>query len=857
MKKSVWIHVGMVAAMLAIACVCFSPVLGGKEMYQGDTQKFEAMVKETKDYHARTGEYALWNSAMFGGMPIYQVGGNPPMKSIMTPLRRLANLEFLGVGVGRTIGVLFLYLIGFYVALLVLGCSPWLSLLGALAFGLGSYNIIIVEAGHISKAWALAMTAPILAGMVLCLRRDNKTTRQQDDKTSGLVAPKSRSLVDSKKKDWLWGGLLFTVALGLQLNFNHIQITYYTLIGAVLLGVVYLIYALKERFLPKLAAGAGILLLGCALAFACNARMLVVSQQYAKQTMRGGNAITVTPEDLYHDSEPASISGKKSGLDIDYAFSWSYGIGETYTLLVPGAMGGGSGEPVGKESASYKAFRQEQMPLYWGDQPFTSGPVYFGAIVVFLALMGLILVKGPERWWLLAATVVAILMSWGRHFMPLNEWLFNHLPLYNKFRTPSMSLVLANVCMVILAMLGLRELFSKEVDSRRKRLALYIAGGVMAGAVLIGLVVSNSLPFAGAVDEQMAPQYGAQWRQIQDIFIQDRKALFTADSWRSLLFVALAFAALWFYLWRCGRSNRNNQTGLTVGVVLVLTVLVVVDLWGVDRRYLSDKNYVSAQQLKLRPDAWDATIDQMAAQYGDQDYRVLNLATNTFNDSKPAAFHHQIGGYSAVKMRRYQDIIDFYLSRHINMGVLNMLNARYIVVQGGQVQRNPEALGNCWFVQEIRCVDDANAEILALNDFDPATTAVVDNSLFSIPNSQFAIDSSDHIEMVHQHPYNPDYLKYTSHTSGDQLAVFSEIYYDPDWRAYIDGKPAEYIRANYILRAMVIPAGDHVIEFKNDAPLFHKMNTVTLLGSVVLVLLAAGAIVLCYRKKASNKNSEQ
>lgn len=828
---------GLIVVMFAVACIYFSPALDGKVVYQGDTQKFEAMVKETKDYHAKTGEYALWNSSMFGGMPIYQVGGNPPMKSVVHPIRKVVNLEFLGLG--RSVGVLFLYLLGFYVALLVLGCSPWLSLLGALAFGLGSYNIIIVEAGHISKAWAMAMMAPILAGMVLCMR-----------------GPKEGR---DKKKDWLWGGLLFTLALALQLNFNHIQITFYTLIAAVLLGVAHLVYSLKDKYLPKFALGVGILLVGAGLAFACNARSLVVSQQYAKQTMRGGNAITVTPEDLYHDGEPASIGGKKSGLDIDYAFSWSYGVGETYTLLVPGAMGGGSNEPVGEDSQSYKTFRQKNMPLYWGDQPFTSGPVYFGAIVIFLFIMGLILVKGPERWWLLAATLLAIVMSWGRNFMGFNEWLFNNLPLYNKFRTPSMSLVLANVTMVLLGMLGLRELFSEEVNIKRKRLALFISGGATAAMLLIGLVVGGSLPFTGVVDEQMAPQYGAQWSQIQNVLIQDRKALFTSDSWRSLLFVALAFAALFVYLRLASKTSRK---GLTLVISLVLMLLTVIDLWGVDRRYLNENNFVSEQKFRLHPDQWDATIDQYALQFGDEDYRVLNLATNTFNDSKPAAFHHQIGGYSAVKMRRYQDIIDFYLARHINMGVLNMLNARYIVVNNGQVQRNPDALGNAWFVERAKMVGDANGEIMALNTIDPKNTAVInwadEQKLDAVGKSMvvendtvfsFAVDSAATIVMEHQKPYNPDYLKYTTHSQNHQLAVFSEIYYEPDWRAYIDGKPAEYFRANYILRAMVIPAGDHVVEFKNEAPLFHKMNIVTILGSIVLVLLAAGGIVLVYRKK--------
>lgn len=831
----------MVMVALTVSLACFAPALSGKAIYQGDTQKYEAMVKETKDYQKKTGVYVHWNSAMFSGMPAYQVGGNPPVKSVFTPLQNVGTLKFLGLE--RNAGVLFFYLIGFYVALVALGCSPWLSLLGALAFGLGSYNIIIVEAGHITKAWSLAMTAPILAGMVLCLRE--RRTKNGERRTE-----------NGKWRDWLWGGLLFTLALGLQLICNHIQITYYTVIGAVALGVVYAIYAIVQRRFPQFLAGVGVLVAGAALAFACNARTLMVSQEYAKQTMRGGNSITVTPEDLYHDGEPASIGGKKNGLDIDYAFSWSYGVGETYTLLVPGAMGGGSGEPVSKESASYKNFRQEQAPLYWGEQPFTSGPVYFGAIVVFLFLLGVLLVKGPQRWWLVAGTLVAIVMSWGHNLMPVNEWLFNHLPLYNKFRTPSMSLVLANVTMVLLGMLGLRELFDKEVPRRRKEVALYISGGVTAVVLLAGLVVSGSLPFTGASDRQMASQYGNQWPLIQSIFIEDRKALFRSDTWRSLLFVVLAFAVLCLYLRMEGKKGRG---ALPAVMSIVLAVLVVVDLWGVDRRYLNEKNYVSQQQLKLRPDPWDATIDQYAMQYGDNDYRVLNLATNTFNDSKPAAFHHQVGGYSAVKMRRYQDIIDFYLSRHINMQVLNMLNARYFVLQGGEVQRNPEALGNCWFVQDIQWVDDANGEILALNDFNPATTAVVDQSLMGEVMNGFAprYDSTASIVMMMEKPYNPDCLKYTSHSTTDQLAVFSEIYYEPDWRAYIDGKRAEYIRANYILRAIIVPAGDHVIEFRNEAPLFHRMDRVTVIGSVVLVLLAAGAIVLYYRKGGKQSESRE
>ena len=782
------------------------------------------MSKENVDYMASTGRYSFWNSAMFSGMPGYQIGGNKPSPSLIIPARHLVTLHYIGLE--RNIGILFLYLLGFYVALIALGISPWLALLGALSLGLGSYNIIIIEAGHISKAWALSMVMPIFAGMILCFRKKTDTA-------------------NSKLKDYLIGGIMFSLALTLQINFNHLQITYYTIIGAFCLGVGYAVYSIIEKNIKSSLMGLAIILVGCVFAVGCNARQLFVNQQYAKYTMRGGNAITLTPEDLYHDGEPESIAGKTSGLNLDYAFSWSYGKGETYTLLVPGAMGGGSGETVNKNSASYKAFRQTQMPLYWGDQPFTSGPVYFGAIIIFLFLVGVILTKGPDRWWILAATILAILMSWGRHFMPFNEWLFNNLPLYNKFRTPSMSLVLANVVMVFLAVLGLKQLMSDDVTTKRKNIALYVSGGISAITLIIGLIVSGGLSYSGVSDTQMAAQYGDQWARIQDIFIQDRKALFVRDSWRSLIFIALACALLWFYV------NKLAKAKYAVSMVsLFMIVLVVADLWGVDRRYLNEKNFVRSSAMKLLPDTWDTTIDQMAAQYGDEDYRVFNLAVNTFNDSKPSAFHHQIGGYNAAKLRRYQDLIDFYMSRHINMGVLNMLNARYVVMNNGQVQRNTDALGNCWFVDEIKAVDNPNDEILSLNDFNPATTAIVNTSEFKLQNSNFTPDNTDRIEAEHLKPYNPGKVCYKSHTTGNRLAVFSEIYYEPDWFAYIDGKRADYIRVNYILRGVEVPAGDHIIEFYNEAPLAEMSDMVALVTSILFWLTVVVTIVVfVFRKK--------
>lgn len=822
MKKKVLLHVGMILAMLVVACVYMSPALGGKAIRQGDIQKSEAMAYRQLKVKEQTGIVPNWAPSMFSGMPGYQIASEQP-KSVFQVVRNLLIMRPLGVE--RNIGVIFLYLLGFYVAMLALGVSPWLALIGALGFGLGSYNIIIIEAGHITKAWAMSMMAPILAGMVLTLRSAIDATLEKRRRNIRV----------------LLGSLLFTVALILQIAFNHLQITFYTAIACVAIGVAYLVTAIVKRRFPQFALKVAILLVGAALAFGCNIRLLLVNEEYAKYTMRGGNELTVTPEDLYGDNE-ARPQNTSTGLDIDYAFNWSYGVGETYTVLVPGAMGGGSGEKVSHESSFYRTFRSDQAPLYWGDQPFTSGPVYFGAVVLLLFLVGMIVTRGPERWWILVATVLGVILSWGHNFMPFNEWVFNNLPLYNKFRTPSMALVLSNVCVAIMAVLALKSVFDKQRDRKRINLGLYIGAGTLCGLIIIVLIASGSFSYSGASDRQMAAQYGSQWDTILSVLVTDRAALLKADSWRSIIFILLAAVTLWLY-----NNDKIKKSGIAMAV---LGVLVLVDLWGVDRRYLDDSNFVEKRQLELRRDQWDFDIDEMAARYGDQDYRVFNLAVNTFNDSKPSAFHNQVGGYSAAKLSRYQNLIDFYISRHINMDVLNMLNTRYIVVQNGQVQRNPEALGNAWFVHDVKWVDDANGEIMALNDFDPATTAVLNRNEVTLSDTESAIDSTDVIVMEHQQTYNPDYLKYSTHTSDEQLAVFSEIYYKPDWRAYIDGKPAEYFRANYVLRAMLVPAGDHVIEFKNEAPRMHRLDNITLVISIITLLLMAGAVVLVYRKKS-------
>ncbi len=892
MKKTLT-HIAAIVVMFIAACIYFSPALSGDVVYQGDIVKAESMAHQQRMVADSTGTIPNWNPAMFSGMPGYQTA-TEPQRSVFTVLKSILILR--PVGLERSIGILWLYLIGFYVALIAMGCNPWLSLFGALSFGLGSYNIIIIEAGHVTKAWAIAMIAPVLAGMVLALRVGSGKRKAESGKLgaeSGIDGSATDELTHSRINTFInwrqvvWGTILFTLALGLQITFNHIQITFYTAIGGVILGLTYLVYSIKEHWFKQMLTVVGLLLVGCAFAVGGNFRHLTVNQEYAKATMRGGSEITVTPHDIGVDDVKAAEGTQSGGLDINYAFSWSYGVGETYTLLVPGACGGGSGERVSEDSEWARRTGQQQAPLYWGDQPFTSGPVYFGAIVFFLFVFGCFVVKGPERWWLVIATFVAIVLSWGRHFLPVNEFLFNHLPLYNKFRTPSMSLVLANAAMTIMAALSLGAVGEalRATDGKNKvadydirhrlRKALYWSGGIVGGILVVGLILAKTkLTFIGVGDEQYRAQLGDQWPMFQQLLVDERRSLFVRDSLRSLIFVALAFVLLLLHI---GDKLKSNTL-----VVISLAVLSVADLWGVDRRYLNNDNFVAPERIALHRTPSEQLIDQVAAANGDSDYRIYDLSVNTFNDSRPSAFHNQIGGYSAAKLRRYQDLIDFYIaSRHFydyinsaqidvagNVGntplltvdesypVLDMLNCRYLVRPFGDGQTLPvrrnSALGPCWFVERVEAVDDANAEILALNTFDPSTTAIVDRSKFDIDAVSLtaAGDSSDRIVRVHTYPQTPDSLTYTSHASSSRLAVFSEVYYAPDWRAYIDGKPADYIRVNYILRALVVPAGDHTIQFINEAPTMHRLDTVTLVISLLMLVAFAGALVVVYRRRS-------
>lgn len=804
--KKQWLpHIVAVLTFFVLTAVYFAPVFQGKDLMQADAISSQGWGKDARDYHEQTGDYAYWSNAMFSGMPSNYTFSPQPV-NIFKAAEKVLTLSMFGAS-RRHIGVIFLTFIGFYIFMLSLGCRSWLSMAGAIAYTLCSYNFIIIEAGHMSKSLVMATMAPIIAGVVLCYRGR-----------------------------FLWGALIALVFAGLNVYWSHQQISYYLLLTLIILAVVYLVYAIREKMLATYFKATAVLVAVAVLAVLPALGLLVPSADYAKDSMRGGAVLK-------------QEEGKKSsGLDIDYAYQWSYGIGETMTLLVPNMYGASSHYNLGTDSELYRnlapqvgASQARQIassaPTYWGDQPFTSGPVYVGAVVCFLFVLGLFVVRGREKWWLLAATVLSFVMSWGKYFPAVNEFLFYNLPLYSKFRAPSMALVIASLTMVTLGILAVKKVYdiknSGEVaEVKQLDKHLYIAAGITGGlALVLALFGSGMFDFAGAADNRLHPI-------IVDSLLKDRAAMLTSDAWRSFAFIMAAFVLLLLYIRRGFKASY---------VSLALAVLMLVDLWTVDKRFLSYDDFMPKQKsTEIRPTAADRQI----LQDKDPNYRVLNLASNTFNESYTSYFHKSVGGYSPAKLRRYQDIIDRYFAGNLNMNIINMLNVRYVIVpaEGGtSVQRNPEAMGNCWFVDRVEWVDSPDREIAALEEFDPYEVAFIDkewqNSFDNAEGYNNVVDSTAYIRMTEYK--NPGNILYESYSPKAHLALFSEVHYKT-WKAFIDGKEVTPVRANYILRALPVPAGKHTIEFRCVDELMIKSAQWSLWGSIlvgVVVLFMVGAII--------------
>lgn len=806
-------HVAAVLIFFILTAVYFSPVFQGKDLMQGDAISSQGWGKDARDYHEQTGDYAYWSNAMFSGMPSNYTFSPQPV-NIFAAADKVLTLGMFGVS-RRHIGAIFLTFVCFYIFLLSIGCRSWLSLAGSIAYTLCSYNFIIIGAGHMSKSLVMATMAPVIGGVMLCYR--------------GKL---------------LWGALITLIFAGLNIYWSHQQISYYLLLVLIILAVVYLIYAIREKWLAQYIKATGVLIVVAVLAVLPAIGQLVPSADYAKETMRGGAVLKNA------DGESGS------GLDIDYAYQWSYGVGESFTLLVPNLYGAGSHYDLGKDSELYRTLAPQigagqagqiasSAPTYWGDQPFTEGPVYAGAIVCFLFVLGLLVVKGKDKWWLLAATVLSLVLSWGKNFLVVNEFLFYNLPLYSKFRAPSMALVIASVTMVALGIMAVKHIVEIKksgdkaaIDSLTK--SLYIAGGVTGGICLVlALFGGGMFSFVGGSDAQL-PEI------LTSALQEDRANMLTSDAWRSFAFIAAAFTLLFAYL------RYNLKASHTA---MILAVLFLADLWTVDKRFLSHDDFMPKRKsTEIRPTAEDLQI----LQDKHPNYRVLNLAKSTFNESFTSYFHKSVGGYSPAKMRRYQDVIDRYFGRSINMNVINMLNVRYVIVPGEErniVQRNPEAMGNCWLVDRVEWVDSPNDEIDAIADFNPYEVAFIDKEWLSVVGDANAynnyVDSTAYIRMTEYK--NPGNILYESYSPNAQMAVFSEVFYKT-WKAFIDGKEVKPIRANYILRALPLPAGKHTIEFRCVDELMITTAKWSLWGSILVgVVIAALVGAIIYRSTRKSK----
>ncbi len=798
-------HLLILIGFVMISLAYFSPVLQGKKIFQNDIKQYIGMSKQQKDFREVTGEETYWTNGAFSGMPTYQLGAKYPHNYI----KKLdLALRFLP----RPADYLFLYLLGFYVLLIVLKVDFKLAALGALAFGFSTYLIIILGVGHNSKAHAIAYMPLVLSGILLTFQRK-----------------------------YIFGFLLTVVAMGLEIVANHFQMTYYLLLLVIVLGIVYFIDAYKKSILPHYFKSVGILVLAVVLSIGLNATGVLATQEYVKESTRGKSELTINA-----DGSPKAVT---SGLDRDYITQFSYGVVESFNLFIPRLMGGGTIEDVGKDSNTYEAYRKlgatpsqaanevKQVYTYWGKQPIVEAPAYIGAVILFLFVFALFLVKGRLKWWLVGGVLLSLILSFGKNppFNFITDFFIDYVPLYNKFRAVSSIQVILELCIPVLAIFGLVKLFNEFVKKEEKLKALKYTTGIVGGVGLIFLLFKSSLfDFVGLRDGQYIQAFGQDFiRAVKE----DRKAMLNEDTLRSLILVLFSAGVIFMFL--MGKLKEK-------WVMVVFGILILFDLVGVNKRYVNNDDFISAIQVNRPFQANDADKEILK----DTSYfRVFDLVSGP---SKASYYHNSLNGYNAAELKRYREVFDFYVSS-MNSNVLNMLNAKYIIAEDeeGNVfpYTNEEANGNAWFIKELQWVDSANEEIKALDSLDNKNKAV-----YTVPHltkqknydNEFVVDSLASIKIIAQ---RPNYLKYESNNTNDGFAVFSEVYYGNGWKTLIDGKEASHIRVNYTLRGMEIPSGKHIIEFKFDPDVVKTGSSIALASSVFFVLLLFGGLFYEFKKR--------
>ncbi len=815
---------------LLLSYAYFPSLLEGKRMSQHDVKTFRGGAKEIIDYREETGEEALWTNSMFGGMPAYLI-------SVRYKTNLIKQFHLLIEAIPRPASQLFLLLLGAYILFLVLKINPWLSMVGAIAFAFSSYNFIIILAGHNTKVIAIAYAAPLLAGVFMAFR--------------------GRRIL---------GAALTGVFLSLQLLANHPQITYYTLFIVLFFGISELYFSVREKNLKDLFITGGVLIVAVVFALLSNYSSLATTMEYSPYSMRTKSELSVDEVD------------KTEGLNLSYATAWSYGIDETLTLLIPGFKGGSSDYNLSKSSDTYNALSRldknfannfiEHVNMYWGTQSSTSGPVYLGAIIVFLFVLGMFILNHRFKWWILAVSVLAIMLAWGKNFMALTEFFMHNVPGYNKFRTVSMVLVIPQIVIPILSLITLNTVLFKDVEKSRLLRGLKWSVGITGGLAFIFLLIpSLAGNFSSPSDLRMINAISGNNSEVRQMLTNtllpalesDREAMLRTDAFRSLIFILLSAGLI--YLYRI-KSQKINEKLL----IALFGLLFLADMWPVNKRFLNDSAFEPKSKVKQPYTATPA--NQAILQSQGLNERVLNLTTSPFQEAHTSYFHQSLGGYHGAKMRRYQDLLDTHLMDEISMligalqsqnpdsidatlkdlNVMNMLNTKFIIINPEGVPLiNTSAMGNSWFVNNVIFAENADDELEKTVEIDIGSTAVTDIKFSDyFMNKTFKESTTDRIELK---DYLPNKLTYSAYTENEQLAVFSEIYYPKGWEVYIDGEPTEHIRVNYLLRGLMIPPGEHTIIFTFRPDTYYNGEKVSLAGSLVLILLLIAAIFYEYRKK--------
>jgi hypothetical protein len=814
-------HLAVIGIFLAICFFYLTPSFQGKTLGQSDVIGAQSTQKEINDYRARD-TTILWTNQIFGGMPTFQIWA-PYSNNITSHVVNAVKATF-----PNPVDTLLLLLLGTYFLFIVLKMNPWLAAAGAVAFAFSSYNIILLVAGHSNQAFAIAFFAPILASIILTLRGN-----------------------------YLSGAALTAFFLAMEIRSNHIQMTYYLLLSIIILMCIELFHAIKGKKMQPFLKALGFLAGATLLAIAVNASILWSTYDYGTETIRGKSNLKATTQ------EPTT------GLDKEYAYQWSQGVGESFTFLVPNAYGGAlpSAEPLSEKSATAKVFADAGLPenqamgyaqeitsrvipLYWGTKPGTSGPFYFGAVICFLFVLGLIIVRNRLKWWLLGTVVLTMFLSFGRNLPFLSNLFFDYFPLYNKFRAVESILAVAGLCFPILAFLAVQEVIDNP-DKKAILKKLYIAGGITGGLTLILIVVpgiflsfrtDNHLDMVNYLNQALkGANVNVTGDAVGRAVIADRMSLERADAIRTFIFLAVAFAALWAFI-----TGKIKMQVLSI----ILFAIVLVDMWQVDKRYLKESSFqdkVEAAQVVTPRE-----VDTFIMKDTDPDFRVFDSGADLRSDTFNPFFHKSVGGYSAARLKRFEEVYLNQFTKSVNQDILDMLNTKYIITtdpktNSSRLQNNQTACGHAWFVKSVKYVKDADEEMQAISSFSPKNEAMVDMQYKPIAEAKpLGLDTGATIKLV---KYTPDHLTYQTSSSTNQIAIFSEIYYKKGWKMLIDGVEQPYFRADYLLRAAAIPTGNHKIEFEFHPASYYTGEGISLASSILLVLLLGGALFAELKKK--------